>query len=487
MSAPSKKYRIFLSSTGEDLRDERAAILRLFGSSPWIEAIAQENFSILPEHPIDACRERVASADLFVGIVGHRRGSEIEGDPLNRSFTELEFDAAVESRKTRFMCVQPDEARVKQSFRDRDEIHERQRDFRKRVLQQHVVGRDFDNPDRLAGQVLTALFSYVWLAAKAVTSNASLPAGVTKSRGAGLVLAPEAFSSKMLAPAIVDVDFVNEQQAKATPIAEAIEALLEDGSLPQEVLEQDPESLELGLVTRLLDEAGQKFLGASKKSRMFRPFVAGTRDHLREKSSRYFVHLSVVFELSDDAAALSALRMAETIAPIDIRSRTKLGELLMRNGQLADALKIFETLASEERDNTAFAATLSNLGTIQRQLGLNALAAHAHERALELEKKFGRPMGIASQLVNLALARRADGHLQSAAKLFQEAIPHFQEAANLSGVATCNVGLALLAQYVLSLGGPCSYLDDARQIYENLQAAEPARQVGLLQAQHSCS
>ena len=109
MISTAKKYRIFLSSTGEDLRDERAAILRLFASSPWIETVAQENFSILPEHPIDACRGRVASADLFVGIVGHRRGAEIDGDPLNRSFTELEFDVAVESRKVRFMCVQPDD------------------------------------------------------------------------------------------------------------------------------------------------------------------------------------------------------------------------------------------------------------------------------------------------------------------------------------------------------------------------------------------
>lgn len=90
MAEPSE-YRIYISSTIDDLVAERAAaieILRKFG-------LVDDSYRAADQGTVANCIADVHRAHLYVGIIGHRYGwvPGGEADPLAKSITELEYDA----------------------------------------------------------------------------------------------------------------------------------------------------------------------------------------------------------------------------------------------------------------------------------------------------------------------------------------------------------------------------------------------------------
>ena len=83
---------VFVSSTWEDLNDCRSAILANF---PRLDILyrGMELFGARTPLPKDAMLAEVRACDLFIGIVGHRYGSEDPGDLC--SYTELEYREAM--------------------------------------------------------------------------------------------------------------------------------------------------------------------------------------------------------------------------------------------------------------------------------------------------------------------------------------------------------------------------------------------------------
>lgn len=91
-----RAFRIFLSSTAQDLKDHRAKVLEALlkvGQQP----VAMEFFEARPGDPFSVCREKAASADCLVVIVAHCYGwkpAEAEGGDGKKSITWHEVEAA---------------------------------------------------------------------------------------------------------------------------------------------------------------------------------------------------------------------------------------------------------------------------------------------------------------------------------------------------------------------------------------------------------
>lgn len=93
-----KKYQIFISSTYEDLKEERKKVQDTI-LSMYQFPIGMEMFSAADEEQWKIIRETIDSSDYFVLIIGHRYGSVIEeGEYAGISYTEKEFRYALNKK-----------------------------------------------------------------------------------------------------------------------------------------------------------------------------------------------------------------------------------------------------------------------------------------------------------------------------------------------------------------------------------------------------
>jgi len=95
MSENTPEFRVYVSSTLEDMQEEREAVKELIAEY----AIAKNSYRASEAGSIITCTEDVRKCHLYVGIIGHRYGwipENIDGaNPLNKSITEFEYDACV--------------------------------------------------------------------------------------------------------------------------------------------------------------------------------------------------------------------------------------------------------------------------------------------------------------------------------------------------------------------------------------------------------
>lgn len=85
-----KKYQIFISSTYEDLKEERDQAIKAVLEMGHIP-VGMEMFSAADEEQWQLIARQIESTDYYVVIVGHRYGSETDE---GISYTEKEFDYA---------------------------------------------------------------------------------------------------------------------------------------------------------------------------------------------------------------------------------------------------------------------------------------------------------------------------------------------------------------------------------------------------------
>jgi hypothetical protein len=87
------KYQIFVSSTYEDLKEERDTAIKAIletGNIP----VGMEMFSAGDEQQWELIKRQIEDCDYYVVIVAHRYGS-MDG---SISYTEKEYDFAVEKK-----------------------------------------------------------------------------------------------------------------------------------------------------------------------------------------------------------------------------------------------------------------------------------------------------------------------------------------------------------------------------------------------------
>ena len=88
-----RRYQIFISSTFNDLKEERKAAIEAVFESGHIP-IALESFSPTNDSDLQVIRRAMADCQVYIAILGHRYGSIVPGKDY--SFVEFEYDLAQE-------------------------------------------------------------------------------------------------------------------------------------------------------------------------------------------------------------------------------------------------------------------------------------------------------------------------------------------------------------------------------------------------------
>ena len=156
----SIKY-VFISATKTDLEDHRRVLIETLELPDDVKCLTMERFGPQPKSAIQQCLYKVEKSDLFVGLIGHYRGWEPDGDELQRSITEMEYDHAVSLGKPVFMVVLPeDQVMLKACDREPQEKWDRQIQFRNKIKGEYVVEVEKYEPKDIAISVSNSIQEY---------------------------------------------------------------------------------------------------------------------------------------------------------------------------------------------------------------------------------------------------------------------------------------------------------------------------------------
>jgi hypothetical protein len=97
-----KKYQVFVSSTYEDLKEERQAAVEAILSSNHIPA-GMELFAAGDESQMEVIKRWIDESDIYMLLLGGRYGCVEQTS--GKSYTQLEYEYALERRKPLFSIV----------------------------------------------------------------------------------------------------------------------------------------------------------------------------------------------------------------------------------------------------------------------------------------------------------------------------------------------------------------------------------------------
>src|SRR6478736_2180687 len=112
--------RVFLSYTSELVEYPRNGLSWVAAAKEAVEragdlSVEMGQFTAADQPPAELCRRTVAESDVYVGIIGFRYGTPVRDDP-DRSYVELEYDAATEARIPRLMFLVDKETSMPMDF-----------------------------------------------------------------------------------------------------------------------------------------------------------------------------------------------------------------------------------------------------------------------------------------------------------------------------------------------------------------------------------
>ena len=154
----SKKYQVFVSSTYEDLKEERDLIIKAVLEMGHIP-VGMEMFSAADEQQWNLIKRQIDQTDYYVVIVAHRYGSMDNGV----SYTEKEYDYATAQGVPTLGFVLDDKTKWSSEFIDKEEDNVAKLEALKEKIKSKIVSF-WKNQDDLYGKCSIALM-------KAMTSN----------------------------------------------------------------------------------------------------------------------------------------------------------------------------------------------------------------------------------------------------------------------------------------------------------------------------
>ena len=154
-----KKYQVFISSTFNDLQEERAkvrdAILSMYHFP-----VGMEMFGAANESQWKIIQDTIDSSDYYVLLIAHRYGSIImEGADVGISYTEKEFRYAVAKKIPVLAFIIDDNVKIKpQNFDVKNQ--EALKKFKNLVAKDRVIVK-WRNSDDLAQKVTASLYNAI--------------------------------------------------------------------------------------------------------------------------------------------------------------------------------------------------------------------------------------------------------------------------------------------------------------------------------------
>lgn len=152
-----KRYQIFISSTFDDLKEERQAVLRAILELDHMPA-GMELFPASDEGAWQLIRDVIDASDYYVLIIGGRYGSL---DKKGIGFTEKEYDYAIESSKAIVSLLHKNPNFLPRGKTETNsEGWMKLEEFRKKIEGRHTCVY-WENADELKAQVILGLTSTI--------------------------------------------------------------------------------------------------------------------------------------------------------------------------------------------------------------------------------------------------------------------------------------------------------------------------------------
>jgi hypothetical protein len=145
----ARKYQVFISSTFEDLKEERRQVMLKLLSAGCIPT-GMECFNPGDADKWKLIKTVIDDSDYFILILGNRYGSAPAG---GKSFTEMEYDYAVKAGKPIVALLQEDDAVVSQESKNKRRLLLR---FRRKVADRIHV-KFWQTPPDLANLVMDGI------------------------------------------------------------------------------------------------------------------------------------------------------------------------------------------------------------------------------------------------------------------------------------------------------------------------------------------
>jgi hypothetical protein len=146
--------RVYISSTVQDLKEYRESVANVLGKCGF-NVESMEKYPARDDRPKIACELDAAACDIYVGIFAWRYGYVPQEDnPEGKSITELEYLAAGNAKKPRFVFLLDDNAPWPPALIDsqQDSGGKQILELRKHLKNERWAA-SFRTPDDLASQV----------------------------------------------------------------------------------------------------------------------------------------------------------------------------------------------------------------------------------------------------------------------------------------------------------------------------------------------
>jgi tetratricopeptide (TPR) repeat protein len=440
---PRQVIEVFLSSTAKDLEAFRKAVHARLTRSGQFHCVWQEDFGPHSATAIEVCRTKVESADVFVGLVGLRRGWEPKGDAAHRSITEMEHDWATAAGKRRYVWVTPDDFPVRGDLRESDAEHRRQQVFRKRLMGDGalvVSKHEFDSPELLAADVTQHLLMHELVA------DLQKRGQVAKAERAGLEREIIAKLARQLKPDEA-LDFEQSVKELENAVAIALEAIARgqrgtnEDEFVNSALKRVAEQTKAGEFDRATKEVDAALVeldrreidqrGALKRSRIALLEAGIEQDILRRDAAavaRRVERIAATEKPDDSAKRFANLRRWQEAFDVGGRDRG-LNFFLEIAIEIAQ-LTVNCALDSDQRGTALndLANALSTLGA--RESGITRLeqAVAAYRSALREFTRERVPLDWALTQNNLGDTLRVLGEREKGAARLPEAVAAFHDA-----------------------------------------------------------